>query len=164
MNTRRLLILADFLESIPDDFIFDLETWGHDAEDIHDAEGSDRDEDADDRDMFERMQTILTPGHKTTKDEAEYLFVECGYSACAVGHACLSHKLRGEGLGYKVDSDLSMTPTYGALRDFAAVEEFFDISDAESRSFFLDEEYASTPGPKDVAEKIRKAVATYTPA
>lgn len=150
MNTRRLLILADFLESIPENYTFHLSTWGTDDEDRFDEED----------DTAHRMAEILTPSHKVTKDDAEFLFVDCGYSACAVGHACLSHKLRAEGLSYFIDDEHEMAPLFGELKRWDAVREFFDLEEEEAYEFFIDERYVTgNVTAKNVATKIRVTVA-----
>lgn len=159
MNTRRLLILADFLESIPEKFTFDLSSWGHDAGPLGVGDSN-----------YQRMQEILTPEHNVTKNEAEFLFVDCGFTACAVGHACLSHKLRSEGLTYLLDPDrphdisaISMEPYFEGYYGWEAVRKFFEISDDTADYFFSDGEYVSpiegNITAKDVAARIRETVA-----
>lgn len=159
MNTRRLLILADFLESIPEEFTFDLGSWGHDTDALGVGDSN-----------YQRMQEILAPEHNVTKNEAEFLFVDCGFTACAVGHACLSHKLRSEGLTYLLNPDrphdsptISMEPYFEGHEGWEAVRKFFGISDATADYFFSDSEYVlpveGNTTAKDVAARIRETVA-----
>lgn len=154
MDTRRLLILADFLESIPENFKFNLSHWGEAVE------GVSLEDDADEAEKFKRLQKLFDHTHQLTKSEAKYVFVDCGYSACAVGHACLSHKLRAEGLDYRIDEDnLSMIPLFEGFDSWSAVCVFFDLESEDAHMFFDESRYNTRDvAAKDVAARIREKV------
>lgn len=146
MNTERLLILADALETrIPADR-FDLRFW--------------RESDTD---------TYVGP---TTTDEA--LIRGCGTSACAVGWACALPELQAQGLTWDVErgipifsglseETLKQSEDSGAKAYFIAwgsVREFFEI-DRKTADYLFDlDAYQNDadfidPTPANVAARIR---------
>lgn len=85
---------------------------------------------------------------------------ECGYTACAVGEACLDPKLRAQGLRFEIDDDGYGWPAYDGFEASDAVEMFFNLSDLEGAYLFLPEHYEEKEwrSRKAVANRIREFV------
>ena len=144
MNTTRLLLLADFLDTVPD-HKFDLSSW---------RVLGDPDDD------FAWYNNGKDYRMSVTADE-QLFDHSCGTTGCAVGWACAMPEFQQEGLQWR-----NMAPTYatvaGVFVNWHAVEQFFDISEAKSIHLFDFDSYTrqdNTPG--GVAKRIREVVAVY---
>ena len=80
---------------------------------------------------FDLGYWVLNDG--TTKTENGNV---CGFSACAVGHACFDEEFRK--LGWKW---IGSTPTYSGEVAWDAVLKFFEISDGTDELMFMDDAY-----------------------
>ena len=80
--------------------------------------------------------------------------VVCGFSACAVGHACFDEEFRK--LGWSWDGS---QPTFGGAEGIKAAARFFDISEYQSKRLFLPESYGYDTRVKynDLPKKVREA-------
>ena len=91
---------------------------------------------------------------------------DCGFSACAIGHACLDKRFND--LGLKSPIGL-MTPMYQGVQSWDALQEFFGIAPDDLYFLFDIDEYQSSrkqpsawakpneyfsPGPSIVAQRI----------
>lgn len=100
----------------------------------------------------------------------DHLSEKCGYTACAVGHACEipSFKQAGLKLGFdpKYKDDGQLTPLFRSaskwFKAWEAVEKFFGIDFSTAAWLFTDDYYLKgiKTTPKEVAERIRKFVQT----
>lgn len=90
----------------------------------------------------------------------------CGFSACAVGHACFDEEFRK--LGWKWDG---RTPTFDGREGLHAAMKFFGITMQQSKRLFLPESYDVGRGnyihlPKNVreakmvADRLQKLITT----
>lgn len=85
---------------------------------------------------------------------------ECGFTACAIGHACMDKRfndlgLTNQGGGGKTCSVVQGGPPYyGGFYAWAALEEFFGISDRDLWFLFADDEYPPKATPSLVAQRI----------
>lgn len=98
---------------------------------------------------------------------------ECGFVACAIGHACSIPAFRKAGLklaavdskdyGF-VDKDTDRTKMFGVVyqegsyivREYNAIAQFFDISSWEAEALFGPYAYKDDITPKQVANVIRR--------
>lgn len=81
---------------------------------------------------------------------------DCGYCACAIGHALLDQRFESQGL-YALSID-NMCPAYKEEKwAWQAIQEFFDISETAAVRLFGTQEYED-PTPAKVAERIRDAL------
>jgi hypothetical protein len=104
MNTKRLLILAAFLETVPE-HKFDLEDW---------------------RDTgLERLTSGERINGDYTTDE-KLLNNSCGTTGCAIGWACTIPEFIEDGFTWDGSSPL-LTNSDTKLYEWFAVEEFFSI-------------------------------------
>lgn len=81
---------------------------------------------------------------------------QCGATACAVGHACLSPYFQAQGLRLRKDYD-GVTPIYDQHDGWDAVERFFDIDAGTAEHFFYRSEYpggGETTTADEVADRI----------
>jgi len=138
MNKKRLLKLADLLDADAKNkkgIKFDLNQWARPA----------------------------SSEVQFTEDEG--VPVDCGTAACAVGLACISGAFKRSGFYYRLcycegPSRLHVVPTFNGKEDMDAVDEFFDISCAESNHLFQAHSYPKTKqkgalGERAVAKRIR---------
>lgn len=86
--------------------------------------------------------------------------VSCGFSACAVGHACLDSRFNKLGLSYNFERAV---PKYNNNTNWKAVEKFFDIKEETAELLFMIRRYQSdiadfdewrNPQPADVIRRI----------
>lgn len=79
--------------------------------------------------------------------------VVCGFSACAVGHACFDEEFRKLGWSWN-----GSQPRFGGFGGLEAAQLFFGITRHQSERLFLPEEYSSyvrkdyTHLPKNIRE------------
>lgn len=144
MNTTRLLLLADFLDTVAPEK-FDLSSWRF----LGDPD--------DDFDWYNNGKDYRM---SVTTDE-QLMDHSCGTTGCAVGWACAMPVFQQEGLQWR-----NMAPTYatttGVYVNWHAVEQFFDISEQMSCRFFDVESYGPNGNtPTSVAGRIREDVADY---
>lgn len=142
MNKRRLLKLADLLEADAANkkgAAFDLGTWAKkkDEDGYYDA-------------------YAFTPG--------ETVPVSCNTAACAWGLAAISGAFKRSGVGYKIEDNGYLVPTYDDLEDFDAAEAFFDINETQADFLFEgihypDNKTKGAAGERYVAKRIRDFVA-----
>lgn len=78
---------------------------------------------------------------------------DCGYSACAVGHAMFDHRFNALGL-----VNHKGAPSYQGETDWDAVEKFFDISGSTAWKLFSPNSYDEDVTPKDVAAQVQKLI------
>lgn len=142
MNKERLLKLADFLETVPDEH-FDIGSWRN---------GQVKDE----------------PGAVT---DTALVSHACGTTGCAVGWACAMPEFQAQGLGFDLNkgyfSNTSGTPTFfcaetgETLRAWHAVRQFFDLKFWEDYHLFSGTRYEGQATAKDVAVRIREFVGMH---
>ena len=78
----------------------------------------------------------------------------CGFSACAVGHACFDEEFRK--LGWSWEGNI---PVFDKLIGWYAVEKFFDIYERTAESLFMSQMYDSAHRSKyqHIPKNIREA-------
>lgn len=84
---------------------------------------------------------------------------DCGTAACAVGHGARCPILAAEGLAMQEGASGYRWPSYGSLRFWSAVEEFFEMPARHSEQLFLSCYYQTPTTPHDVAQRIRQYLA-----
>lgn len=83
----------------------------------------------------------------------------CGYSACAVGHACLMPEFQEQGLHFSPYAAGRWNPVFDGESGMFAVELFFDIDTDIAEKLFTSDGYGRREAtPKRVAKKIRKFI------
>jgi hypothetical protein len=149
MHTERLLLLASFLENLKSPIDFDLKYWA--SADLAYSANLTKD----------NAKAKLAPEAINTIKLRKKAEPECGYSACAIGHAAMMPEFRSLGL-YMTYSGVTvgrLVPYFDGCREWNAVEKFFDISIEQAIKLFTDDHYNSRdPSAKDVAKAIRKFV------
>jgi hypothetical protein len=90
--------------------------------------------------------------------------LDCNTTACAIGLAVLSGAFKKEGLFYDASAYIPV-PRYNAQRGFAAVEEFFDLTEREALHLFHKDFYAisrrqGAVSERAVASRIERFCAT----
>jgi hypothetical protein len=86
---------------------------------------------------------------------------QCGYSACAIGSACLYPPFNEMGL-IQDGGTIMLGPKFGHHESWGAVREFFELTDRDARFLFEQDEYHDVdglPDEIDVATRIREFVA-----
>ena len=80
--------------------------------------------------------------------------VVCGFSACAVGHACFDEEFRKLGWSWS-----GVEPRFGGRGGLHAAEKFFDITHHQAGRLFLPDEYGSITRKKynDLPKNVREA-------
>jgi hypothetical protein len=139
MNTKRLLILADFLETVPE-HKFDLMNW--------------RDTGLEKLTLGERLSGDYMSNKKLLNNS-------CGTTGCAIGWACVIPEFIEDGFiwsgNYPLLNDNSKE-WYG----FDAVLNFFSIDESTSEYLFEYNSYDyDKSGSKDVANRIREVVSNF---
>jgi hypothetical protein len=84
----------------------------------------------------------------------------CGTSACAVGHACLSPVFTEQGLAYdRITGD----PLFEGRVAWPAVERFFDLSPDRAERLFADWRYENgvDTTPEQVATRIEEFITEH---
>jgi hypothetical protein len=139
MNTKRLLILAVFLDTVPE-HKFDLSSW-------RDTE-------------LEK----LTPGELLSGDyisNEKLLNNSCGTTGCAIGWACTIPEFIEDGFSWSRACPL-LTDNSKDWYGFDAVLNFFSIDESTSEYLFIDTSYDDDKsGSKDVANRIREVVSNF---
>jgi hypothetical protein len=141
MNTKRLLILAAFLETVPE-HKFDLINW--------------RDTGIERLTLKERLSGDYISNEKLLNNS-------CGTTGCAIGWACTIPEFIEDGFTWSgrwpLLTDSSSKPLCTVWR---AVEYFFSIDKVTSEYLFMDTSYdCDKSGSKDVANRIREVVSKF---
>lgn len=153
-GAQRLLILANFLDTLPQGSVY-MGGWLSDISKVDEViVGSEYD-------PFgisdERLDLLSVRG---VGDELRIGrdAIQCGFAACAVGWACSIPEFNKMGL-HLVRADDSGVPTFNGATSFSAVEDFFDIEYDVSDQLFGYNRYGdggSEPtNPSRVASRIR---------
>jgi hypothetical protein len=150
MNTKRLLILAAFLETVPK-HKFDLRDWRESPEL------------SDDENYVSLSELNASLSNESLMNHS------CGTTGCAIGWACTIPEFIEDGFTWKYSSiwrhpgplltDSSSKPL---CEGWSAVEYFFSIDQVTSEYLFMDtsyDEYKS--GSKDVANRICEVVSNF---
>jgi len=133
MNKERLLVLANFLDTVPT-FKFDLTSWRHHPGADHYVQDSD---------LVDSNLTDMT----------------CGTTACAVGWACSIPEFNAQGLFWEDRPVYEVAGVWGKHRSWGAVTGFFDLGTYDAEHLFTYDLYPfGERGPKDVAARIRTFV------
>lgn len=148
IGDQRLLVLADYLDTVPGGE-FDLAGWMFERESVDpDLEAVASDDMSFDRGVNVRKLTA-----------------QCGYAACAVGHACGIAAFQEQGLVMFAErrwERWSLYPVYTApdMRQhegWEAVREFFHINNGQSSYLFDDSSYGGDDAyDEDTGEKVEK--------
>jgi hypothetical protein len=146
MNTERLLILAAFLETVPE-HKFSLSSW--------------RDTGLERLTLEERLSGYYISNKKLLNNS-------CGTTGCAIGWACTIPEFIEDGFSWSrncpllTDNSKEWREWMKVWHGFDAVENFFSIDGSTSEYLFMDtsyDEYKS--GSKDVANRIREVVSDF---
>lgn len=82
---------------------------------------------------------------------------KCDTAACAAGWACVLFEEEGLRLiGY-----ITLYPSFKEDRYEFALMNFFGLTYNQAQNIFFSSSYISTPGPKDVAQRIRETAAPF---
>jgi hypothetical protein len=139
MNTKRLLILAAFLEIVPE-HKFNLRDW--------------RDAGLQRFTLGERLSGYYISNEKLLNNS-------CGTSGCAIGWACTIPEFIKDGFTWSGNCPI-LTDHSKEWRGFDAVEYFFSIDKVTSEYLFMDTYYDNDKsGSKDVANRIREVVSNF---
>lgn len=80
--------------------------------------------------------------------------IDCGFTACAVGHACLDNRFNKLGLEF----DWSDTPSFDGSSSWDAVEKFFEIKKNTAIILFSSSEYPGHLKGNALAVQVRRRV------
>jgi hypothetical protein len=142
MNTKRLLILAAFLETVPE-HKFDLMNW--------------RDTGLEKLTLGERLSGDYMSNEKLLNNS-------CGTTGCAIGWACTIPEFIEDGFTWSGRWPLLTTDSSSEalFSGWCAVEYFFSIDKVTSEYLFMDTFYDNDKsGSKDVANRIREVVSNF---
>jgi len=146
VSNRRLLKLAEHLDTIPVE-AFNIHHWV----------------------SLNEKDTVWAPEVKKLEQydsisEGVLANVECGFAACAVGHASSIKEFQQEGFRMLHDEEFGpIYPSYRGRHSFAAVNLFFGLDDEEAQMLFQSTGYGTrNVTPYDVAKQIRTFVNTRT--
>jgi hypothetical protein len=150
MNTKRLLILAAFLETVPE-HKFSLEDWRESPEL------------SDDENYFSLSELNASLSNESLMNHS------CGTTGCAIGWACTIPEFIEDGFtwedGYTRGNHGPLLPDSSSEALFSgwcAVEYFFSIDKVTSEYLFMDTSYdEDKSGSKDVANRIREVVSNF---
>jgi hypothetical protein len=139
MNTKRLLILAAFLETVPE-HKFDLMNW--------------RDTGLEKLTLGERLSGDYMSNEKLLNNS-------CGTTGCAIGWACIIPEFIEDGFTWSGNCPI-LTDHSKEWCGFDAVENFFSIDGSTASHLFeyTDYDYDKS-GSKDVANRIREVVSKF---
>jgi len=85
---------------------------------------------------------------------------QCGSTACAFGHECLSPFGKENGLRLVMSAPGWFRPTFDNEDGYKAVVAYYEISQTEARWIFSRLQYESpNPRPAEVAERIESLLA-----
>ena len=76
----------------------------------------------------------------------------CGFSACAVGHACFDEEFRK--LGWEWDG---AQPKFGSETGIEASATFFDITKHQAKRLFMPESYMGADKHRELPANVREA-------
>lgn len=76
----------------------------------------------------------------------------CGFSACAVGHACFDEEFRKLGWSWE-----GSAPKFNKSTGIEAAVEFFEITDRQARRLFMPDEYNYANKHRELPAKVREA-------
>jgi hypothetical protein len=150
MNTKRLLLLAAFLETVPE-HKFGLRDW----RESHEL--------SDDENYVSLSELNASLSNKSLMNHS------CGTTGCAIGHACTIPEFIKDGFTWEYGSvwgdwgpvltDCSNKPLCAG---WYAVEYFFSIDKVTSEYLFEHTSYDNDKsGSKDVANRIREVVSKF---
>lgn len=110
-------------------------------------------------DVWDRQMYVVPDlYHGQNVSNIRKLTSECGYAACAVGHACSIPSFRKAGLKLTKFGNYT-DPTYKGSSNWYAVESFFDIDNHTAKLLFSSDSYKNPRvRPSTVANRIRKFV------
>lgn len=94
----------------------------------------------------------------TNLHAAKRILSDCGYTACAIGEACLDSALRAQGLRFFVDMVGQGWPTYDGAEGVEAVRAFFGLNRPEVEYLFMPSEYDNWHSRKAVSRRIREFI------
>lgn len=80
--------------------------------------------------------------------------IDCGFTACAVGHACLDKRFNKQGLGL----DWSDTPNFNGSSSWGAVNGFFEIRNSTSTILFSGSEYPEHLKGNALVVQVRRRI------
>jgi hypothetical protein len=146
MNTKRLLILAAFLETVPEPK-FDLKAW--------------RDPGLERLTLGERLSVDYISNEKLLNNS-------CGTTGCAIGWACTIPEFIENGFIWSrtcpllTDNSKEWRGWSKEWYGFDAVLNFFSIDESTSEYLFIDTSYDyDKSGSKDVANRICEVVSDF---
>jgi len=147
MNIERLLLLATKLETLKSPIGFDLSNWG-DRGIIH-----------EDFVKFKTFGKLLGAVSAIRVKKKAANEPNCGYSACAVGHAGMMPEFQKLGFALVTgESQHKLVPHYDGLTEWEAVESFFDLTEKQAEKLFMPDSYGEDVTAADVAKRIRKMI------
>jgi hypothetical protein len=159
MNTKRLLILAAFLETVPE-HKFNLRDW----RESHELRGwRESHELSDDENYVSLSELNASLSNKSLMNHS------CSTTGCAIGHACTIPEFIEDGFTWQDSSigrhqgplltDSSSKPLCSG---WSAVEYFFSIDQVTSQYLFDQTDYDhDKSGSKDVANRICEVVSKF---
>lgn len=109
-------------------------------------------------DGIESMPSYREEEHKNQFDLSFWSFgtkaLECGFTACAVGHACFDKRFNKLGLEF----DFSDTPTFNGSSSWGAVEKFFEIRETTAVILFSGGEYPEHLKGNALVVQVRRRI------
>ena len=87
--------------------------------------------------------------------------VGCGFSACAIGHACLDDRFNEMGFMFKGTLPYYVREGGHGWQwdsDWAAVSEFFDLSEDLANHIFFEDNYPSRPDAQMVKDRVDRHI------
>jgi hypothetical protein len=140
MNTKRLLILAAFLETVPE-HKFDLSFWRWSYE-------------------IDENSVSLSELNASLSNES-LISQSCGTTGCAIGWACTIPEFIEDGFTWSRNYPL-LTNRDKEWCKWDAIQEFFSIDGNTAEYLFMDAYYYyNKSGSKDVANRIREVVSKF---
>lgn len=156
VGNRRLLVLADYLDTLPRSSL-NMGQWFRERRAKVDGDEG-----------FVRAKKVDNKTSISADKIRDLTVNDCGFAACAVGHACSIPAFRKAGLkmtahgnigGYGDRDDLiAFGPEYKNSAGFNAVEDFFNLGNCDAYSLFGPTSYPEGVRPSTVANKIRRFV------
>lgn len=102
--------------------------------------------------LADHLRTV--PPEKLNMDEWN-----CGSASCAVGHACSIPEFAAEGLSLELSFFGNLIPFFDGLENWAAVHDFFDLSEDEAQELFGSDAYQDHVTPSEVSAAIEYFIA-----
>lgn len=107
---------------------------------------------------IDSMPSYREEEHKNQFDLSFWSFgtkaLECGFTACAVGHACFDKRFNKQGLEF----DWSDTPTFDGSSSWVAVEKFFEIRKTTAIILFSGGEYPEHLKGNALVVQVRRRI------